>query len=310
MARKSVKNRGLGRGLDALFQEQVPVVERAEEREEAAKAESQAAADDENRIIYIDINDIKPNENQPRKTFDKSKITELADSIKEHGVIQPLIVRKKEGSTGYTIVAGERRWRASHEAGLKQVPCIVRDLSEEENMLVAIIENLQRENLDSIEEAKGLQTMISDFGLTQEEVSKSVGKSRPYITNSLRLLKLPEDIRDRVSDGSISAGHARVILGIEGKKKQEEFCDKIIHERLSVREAEDMARNLKAGTKPTRAKRTKKKDPDTVRVESELSERLGTKVNIAGTGKKGKIEVFFYSDDDLDRLIELISAVN
>ena len=178
------------------------------------------------KVLYIDINDIKPNAEQPRKTFDKEKISELSQSIIEHGIIQPLVVRKS--GKHYEIVAGERRWRAAREAELSVVPCIVRQFSDEENMLVAIIENIQREDLNPIEEAMGLEQMISAYGMTQEEVSKSVSKSRPYITNTLRLLKLPEEIKALVSEGKISTGHARALITVKNKTKQEELCKKII----------------------------------------------------------------------------------
>ena len=199
------RSRGLGRGLDALFADRESV-RRPEET--VLSAEEETA--DGNAVHYIGINDIKPNSGQPRKNFNKEKIDELAASIVEHGIIQPLVVRK--AVRGYEIVAGERRWRAARVADLKEVPCLIRDFTDEENMLVAIIENMQREDLDPIEEAEGLEKMISVYGLTQTEVSKGVSKSRPYITNSLRLLNLPQEIRSRVSEGLLSAGHARAIL--------------------------------------------------------------------------------------------------
>lgn len=304
MTKKTTKARGLGRGLDALFQEQVPVVKRESENIDRQIQNE----DDQNRIIYIDINDIKPNENQPRKKFDEDKIEELAESIKEHGVIQPLIVSSTDN--GYMIVAGERRWRASRKAGLKTVPCIVRDLTEEENMLVTIIENLQREDLDPVEEAKGLQQMIKTYGLTQDQVSKSVGKSRPYITNSLRLLKLSDEIQDKISKGIISAGHARAILSLDKEDDRKKLCDMIIKSQLSVREAEHQAA-LMNGTEKKPARKTRaKKDPDIMRIENDLKEKLGTRVQIKKNGKKGKIELSFFSDDDLNRIIDLLASIS
>ena len=193
MTAAKAKNRGLGRGLDALFADQAPVAKPDEER----KKENASASE----VVYIDINDIKPNENQPRKYFDEEKINELSASIMEHGIIQPLVVRKR--SNGYEIVAGERRWRAARGAQMKEVPCLIREFTDEENMLIAIIENMQREDLNPIEEAEGLDQMIKTYGLTQEEVSKSVSKSRPYITNALRLLKLPPEIRGFVDRKSV-----------------------------------------------------------------------------------------------------------
>ena len=230
-----------------------------------------------------------PNENQPRKTFDEEKIGELADSIKEHGIIQPIVVRKKE--KGYEIVAGERRWRAAIKAELTEVPCLIRELDDEQNMLIAIIENMQREDLNPIEEAEGIHQMISSFGLTQEEVSKSVGKSRPYITNALRLLKLPDYIIDFISEGKI----------------RKDISEKIIKEGLSVRETEKLVGEI---GKPKRKKPlVKVKNPDAARVEEELKGALGTRVNIVNKGKKGKIEIEYFSKDELERLIELLKTL-
>ena len=217
------KNRGLGKGLEALFSNsEIDTKEISIEKKEEAKAEG---------ILFVDLNNIKPNEKQPRKSFDDQKLEELAESIQEHGLIQPIILRQAE--MGYEIVAGERRWRACRKAGLKEIPCIVKELTDEENMLVAIIENMQREDLNPIEEAEGLNQMISSFGLTQEEVSKSVGKSRPYITNALRLLKLPDEIRDYVSKGNLSTGHARAIAGIAEREKQIQLAQYVIEHDLS-----------------------------------------------------------------------------
>lgn len=298
MAAGKTKNRGLGRGLDALFAEQAPVVQ----PQESEKSNAENAG--ENTVVYININDIKPNENQPRKTFNEEKIEELSASINEHGIIQPLVVRRS-GST-YEIVAGERRWRAARKAGLKEVPCLIRNFTDEENMLVAIIENMQREDLNPIEEAEGLNQMIKIYGLTQEEVSKSVSKSRPYITNALRLLKLPEEIRNFVIDGKLTTGHARALISIEDKKIQAELCRKIIEEGLSVRKTEQLAAEAgKEKKKPAK----KVKSADTIHVEDELKNIFGTKVSIEQKGKKGKIQLEYYSTDELNRLIELLKSV-
>lgn len=291
------KNRGLGRGLDALFADQASI-----EKEENAPEEETKT---ENSIVYIKLNDIKPNENQPRKQFNEEKISELADSILEHGIIQPLVVRKNKH--GYEIVAGERRWRAARKAGLKDVPCIIREFTDEENMLVAIIENMQREDLNPIEEAEGLNQMIKTYGMTQDEVSKSVSKSRPYITNSLRLLKLPEEIRTLVSEGKITAGHGRAIINISDKKKQHEICKRIIEEGMSVRAVE----KLVSEEKPEKPKRKPKEKSFEIRsVEDQLKDIYGTKVNINQKGKKGKIEIEFYNKDDLNRLIDILKTVH
>ena len=292
------KNRGLGRGLDALFADQAPIVKEPEKVEEAEQTVS------ENSVVYINIHDIKPNENQPRKNFNEEKIQELSSSILEHGIIQPLVVRKHE--SGFEIVAGERRWRAARKAGLKEVPCIVRSFSDEENMLIAIIENMQREDLSPIEEAEGLNQMIKIYGLTQEEVSKSVSKSRPYITNALRLLKLPEEIKQYVTDGKISAGHARALISIGDAAVQKEIANRIIKEDLSVRTTEEIVARL---GKPKKKPVKKTKSVETLHVEGELKDIFGTKVQINQKGKKGTIELEYYSRDELNRLIELLKTV-
>lgn len=293
MAARTVKNNVLGRGISALISESAPVEEPRE-----------AAADTENTVQYIDINDIKPNRNQPRKNFDAEGIRELAESIKEHGIIQPLIVRKSD--TGYELVAGERRWRAARDADISKVPCIVREFTDEENALIAIIENMQREDLDPIEEAEGLETMMKEYGLTQEEVSRSVGKSRPYITNSLRLLKLPQDIKEKISEGLISAGHARALLAVKTKALQEQICQKIVRDGLSVRETEKL---VKDGGKAKRKVAKSRKDPDIVAVEEKLKEIYGTRVAITTNGRKGAVEISYYGRDDLNRIIELLESV-
>lgn len=301
----AAKKGGLGRGLDALFAD-VPVTAPEEPKEEKKKEIKKDEIPAEDRVNYIKIHEIMPNANQPRKTFDEDKIEELAASIKEHGIIQPIVVRKKK--KGYEIVAGERRWRAAMRAGLAEVPCLMKELTDEQNMLIAIIENMQREDLNPIEEAEGLHQMISTFGLTQEQVSKSVGKSRPYITNALRLLKLPEYIREKLAEGVISAGHGRTLITVEDEDLRRQLFDKIIEEGLSVREIEKLVAEL---GKPSGKKRPaqKVKNADTVHVEEELKAILGTKVNIIEKGKKGKIEIECYSRDELNRLIELFKRL-
>ena len=295
---KTPRARGLGRGLDALFADQQPIMERAKYGEETAESNPDA-------IQYLDINDIKPNQNQPRVHFDKEKITELAESIKEHGIIQPLVVRRS--GEAYELVAGERRWRAAREAGLTKVPSIVREFTDEENALVAIIENMQREDLNPIEEAQGLSRMIEIYGLTQEEVSKSVSKSRPYISNALRLLKLPEEIRNHVRDGNLSSGHARALVAVSDEKLQMEICRKAIKEGLSVR---DVERLVAGGGKKRRKPVRRVKSADTLSVENELQSLYGTKITINQKGRKGTIEMEFYSTDELNRLIDLLRSVD
>lgn len=309
----SKKTRGLGKGLDALFGDaEVTLQSRTEKN---SKSEDGKTEDPQEKIKktemagggidYIDINDIKPNSNQPRKTFDEDKLNELAASIEEHGLIQPLVLRKAE--KGYEIVAGERRWRAARKIGIREIPCIVRELTDEENMLLAIIENMQREDLNPIEEAEGIRQMIDTYGLTQEEVSKSVGKSRPYIANSLRLLRLPETVRKYVEDGSLSTGHAKAIAAVSDEKKQIELAEVAIRDGLSVRQLEKLAQQDKSGVK-TRS-RVKQKTADVKRVEEDLKNALGTKVTLNQKGKKGKIEIEFYSKDELERLIELLKKL-
>ena len=246
----AAKKGGLGRGLDALFADAVPVYENEEaandtfkdtDKKTRTKKENDAEKNKDG-VRYIKLHDIMPNLNQPRKTFKEEKIEELAASIKEHGIIQPIVVRKREN--GYEIVAGERRWRAARKAELTQVPCLVRELSDEQNMLFAIIENMQREDLNPIEEAEGLQRMMQTFGMTQEQVSKSVGKSRPYIANALRLLKLPQEIIEQIAEGNLSAAHGRTLAGVEDDDAKEKLCAKILQEGLSVRETEQLAGSL------------------------------------------------------------------
>lgn len=293
------KRGGLGRGLSALIEDSTPVEVIRPENISADKEE-----DSTDKVRYIKTFDIMPNVNQPRKTFDEEKIQDLANSILQHGVIQPIVLRKKEN--GYEIVAGERRWRAAIKAGLTEVPCLVRELSDEQNMLIAIIENMQREDLNPIEEAEGLNQMIVSFGLTQEEVSKSVGKSRPYITNSLRLLKLPDYVQDLISEGQLSAAHGRTIVTIADESTRKALCDKIVKEGLSVRETEKLAAEI---GKPKKKAAKKQKNPDVKRVESELKDILGTKINIEQKGSKGKIEIEFYSKDELERIIEMLKTL-
>ena len=295
------KKKGLGRGLEALFEE--ISVEIPEEKETVKKDKKTDKREAESGVLYVDINDIKPNIYQPRKTFDEDKLEELASSIREHGIIQPVVLRSTDG--GYEIVAGERRWRAARKAGIKKIPCVIRELTDEQNMLVAIIENMQREDLNPIEEAEGLSRMIEVYGLTQEQVSKGVGKSRPYITNSLRLLKLSDDVREMTREGKLTAGHARALAGIKDIERQKKLALKAVKEGLSVRNIEKLAgepAKKKSKVKP-------EKNADVMRLEAELKDTLGTKVTLSSTGRKGKIEIEYYSRDELERLIELLKSL-
>lgn len=323
------KTRGLGKGLDALFGNvEVPLsessshadewktknvdietdVNRPQVNETNVQMQNGSKENSSDGIAYIDINQIKPNSKQPRKVFDEEKLEELAASIREHGLIQPVILRKAE--RGYEIVTGERRWRACRIIGIKEIPCIVKELSDEENMLLAIIENMQREDLNPIEEAEGLKQMIDTYGLTQEEVSRSVGKSRPYIANSLRLLKLPENIAQYLSEGKLSAGHAKALAGVEDEKMQLWLAEEIIKKELSVRQLEKMIREGKP--KGRKAAIAKAKSADVKKVEDDLKNALGTRVvlNQNKKGNKGKIEIEFYSKEELERLIELLKRLN
>lgn len=288
------ERKGLGKGLGALFEDVNIDSERIE-----------AGSEGKENINFLDIDDIAPNEGQPRKTFNKEKLDELARSIKTHGVIQPIVVRKQ--GSHFEVVAGERRWRAARIAGLTKVPCIVRELTDEQNMLVAIIENVQREDLNPVEEARGIRTMIEDYALTQDEVAKAVSKSRPYITNALRMLKLPDTVLDLVSSGKLSAGHAKAILSAK-EEEQDEIARLVENKGLSVRETEKIS---KKGLSFDRKKPGKHpaKNAAVKQIESELSSALGTKVNLNQNGNKGKIEIEYYSREELEGLTEALLGV-
>lgn len=310
------KARGLGRGLDALFGDvevnapKKPAAEKTKQTKSASAGSTPSGKAEEpdtveGELRYIDINEIKPNSMQPRKSFDEDKLEELAESIEQHGLIQPVVLRA--AGQGYEIVAGERRWRAARMIGLKELPCIIKELTDEENMLLAIIENMQREDLNPIEEAEGLKQMIDTYGLTQEQVSRGVGKSRPYITNSLRLLKLPPKLRYMTADGSLSMGHARALAAVKDEKLQLELAERVVSEGLSVRQVEKLAQEE---NKPEKKKRPRKtKSADEKRVEMELREALGTKVNLQRKGARGRIEIEFYNGEEMERLIDLLRAI-
>lgn len=270
------------------------------------KDDTASSALNDGEVIYVDINDIKPNANQPRKTFNQKKISELAETIVQHGIIQPLVIRKAK--SGYELVAGERRWRAAREAGLKNVPCLVRELTDQENMLLAIIENMHREDLNPVEEAEGINQMIKTYGLTQEQVSKSLGKSRPYITNSVRLLSLPKEVIDLLSEGEITAGHARALLAVPGESTQISLAKRIVKEDLSVREIEKIAQGINEPNRNAKPK-SRTKSQEILSVEDELKEIFGTKVNIVTNGKRGAVQLEYYSVEELNRLIDLLKTV-
>lgn len=278
------KQSGLGKGLGALMLEN--------------NTDSMVSTD------TLAVNDIIPNKEQPRKTFDEAALQELADSIKQHGVLQPLLVRPLT-TGGYQLVAGERRWRASRLAELKEVPVIIKELSDTEAMEIAIIENLQREDLNPIEEAEGLQALIDKCGFTQEEVATSVGKSRPAITNALRLLRLPEEVRQMTKDGDISAGHARALLAFDNEPMMLECAKQIVDKKLTVRDVEKMAKRPK--TSKIKASSGKARDSFYDEVELALSEALGTKVKVYNGRNKGTLEIEFYTLDDLKNIANAIA---
>lgn len=270
----AVKKGGLGRGLDALFNEN---------------------ATDEKGVVTLRLSEIEPNRNQPRTSFDEEALSELADSIEKHGLIQPIVVRPTSSGV-YQIVAGERRWRASRMAGLSEVPVVIKELDDQKYYEIALIENLQREDLNSVEEAQGYRTLIDTYGLTQEQVAESVGKSRSAVTNALRLLKLNEKALEALKDGKISAGHARAILAAETGELADAML-KAAKSGASVRELESM---LKAKPKSTKAEKTAVKNNFYSEVEISLKNELGRKVEIKSKGKgKGTITLEFYSDEEL-----------
>ncbi|HBM3451768.1 TPA: ParB/RepB/Spo0J family partition protein [Listeria innocua] len=274
--------KGLGKGINALFNN---------------------VDTNEETVQNIAIKEIKPNPYQPRKIFDTKAINELRDSIKIHGVLQPIILRNAE--KGYEIVVGERRFRAAKEAKLKEIPAVVRDLTEEEMMELSVIENLQREDLSPLEEAESYQFLMKKLGLTQAKLAERVGKSRPYIANFVRLLTLPEEVQVMLRDGSLSAGHGRVLLGLKLKKNIIPTAKKVATQGLTVRQLEDVVNNLNENVsretiKPARV-------PIFIREsESQLRDKFGTAVSIKRRDKKGKIEIEFLSDDDLDRILEIL----
>jgi ParB family chromosome partitioning protein len=284
------KKRALGRGLEQLFNTENLDLNSFE------KSVYETSSLDEVREISLD--ELRPNPYQPRKNFDEQALKELASSIKEHGVFQPIIVKKS--IKGYEIIAGERRYRASKLAGLETVPAIVRDFSDEEMMEIALLENLQRENLNAIEEALAYKSMIDKLGLTQDELAVKVGKSRSHITNMLGLLRLPDEVKDMVTDKKLSMGHARMISKLEDESKMKEMADKIYTEGLSVRQTEDMS------AKPSLEKKNKivKKESSNEYkyVEDLFREKLDTKVKISDR----KIEISFTSPADLNRILEVL----
>ncbi len=277
------KKGGLGRGMDALFLDN-------------------SATDNSNSAIKLGINEIEPNRDQPRKLFDEKALEELAKSIEKNGIIQPLLVRPMSDGS-YQLVAGERRWRAARIAGLHEVPVTIREMTDEEASVFALIENLQREDLNPVEEAQGLKSLIETYGFTQEETAERVGKSRVAVTNTLRLLKLPESVLKLLGDGKISAGHSRALLSLDDEKEMLKIAEAVVSQDLSVRQVEKMVKYANQGEKAKPKKRDKKRDKYYDEVEIALTNVLGRKVKIyLSNGGKGTLEFEFFGKDDLTKL--------
>lgn len=287
------KKFGLGKGLNALIPDDL-------ELDKGIKDNTN------NTSNLIDINLIRSNQEQPRKSFDNERIMELSESIKHHGIVQPIILKRERDQ--YVIVAGERRWRAAKLAGVKEVPAIVMELSDKEVLEISLIENIQRQDLNSIEEAVAYKKLISEFNLTQDELSKRLGKSRVSITNTLRLLNLSENVQQYLIEGVISEGHGRALLAIDDSKLQYELAQKVIDDKLSVRELELQIKKIKNNTERKLEKNNSKAiSPYYKDITERLQNYFGTKVNINDNNNKGKIEIEYYSEEDLQRILEIIN---
>lgn len=284
--------RGLGKGLDTFFETKTP--------------ENEIKTENKNGIVNMKINSVEPNKNQPRKTFDADKIAALAESISEHGLIQPIVVTENKNGN-YTIVAGERRWRAAKKAGLKEIPTVIKEYSDREIAEVALVENLQREDLNPIEEALGYRSLLDDYNLTQELISQKIGKSRSAIANSLRLLSLDDQIKKLLISGEISSGHARAILSLETPELRLALVKRIIEDNLNVRQAEGIAKQLNKKRPPKAKKETTANDIELEHIENRIASALGTKVKISSSKKRGKIEIEYYGNDDLDRILNMLN---
>ncbi len=291
-------SRGLGKGLDSLIPDAVG--------ESKAKKEEKGGGENTEKETQtlVKITKVEPNRKQPRKKFDEDSLQELADSIKQFGLLQPILVQDRKDH--YEIIAGERRWRAAKMAGLKEVPIIVRDYSEQEIMEISLIENIQREDLNPIEEAQAYKRLLTEFNLKQDELAERVSKSRAAVTNSIRLLKLCDEVQQMVIEDMISTGHARALLAVENAEDQYNLAQRIFDEKLSVRDVEKLVKNLNKPAKP------KKLDDETMQmiyrdIEEKLKQRLSTKVTVSAKGEgSGKIEIEFYNHEDLDRLLEMM----
>ena len=281
------KKNGLGKGLDALFIDN--------------------STEDVKSAVKLNINDIEPNRDQPRKYFDEDALSELADSIETHGIIQPLLVRPLSDG-GYQLIAGERRWKASRMAGLKEVPVVIREMTDSEAMELALVENLQREDLNPIEEAEGFKLLMESYNLTQEQAAKRVGKSRPAVANAVRLLALPEELLDKVKFGTLSPGHARTLLSLEDAQKMIKVAEEIIKRNLSVRDSEKMVKTLLNPKETKKEKKKEKRDPYFYECEIAIRDELGRKAQIhVSKGEKGTIEIEFFSKSDLQSIMEALA---
>ena len=291
--------RGLGKGLDSLIPVAIP---------KAESVETEAKKEDNAQGINVKITKIEPNREQPRKNFDEDSLQELADSIKQYGIVEPLIVQDR--NTYYEIIAGERRWRAAKLAGLKEVPVIIRNYTEQEIVEISLIENIQREDLNPIEEAQAYKRLLTEFNLKQDEVAERVSKSRTAVTNSMRLLKLCDEVQQMIIDDMITTGHARALISIEDPEQQYTIAQKVFDEKLSVRDVEKLVKNL---NKPEKVKKEPVEDKALEVVYQDLEEKLkqtlGTKVSIASKGDgSGKLEIEFYTHDDLEKITDLLTS--
>lgn len=288
-------SKGLGKGLDSMI---------PPKRTARAQAQDSAANKNANKYgeVILKINDVEPNKNQPRRTFNEDSLIELSESIKQHGIVQPLVVAKQKDY--YEIIAGERRWRAAKIAGLKEVPVIIKDYSPQEIMEVALIENIQREDLNPIEEAKAYKNLIDEYNLKQDQVAEKVSKSRTAVTNALRLLKLDDRVQEMLINENISSGHARALLGLDDAEKQYNIATQIFDEKLSVRETEKLVKQINRPEQPPKPKKELKNDFVYRDIEEKLKEKIGTKVKInRKTEDKGKIEIEYYSPEELEKIL-------
>lgn len=292
--------RGLGKGLDSLIPN---AVGEAKVKKEAVQGK--AAEETKGPETMVKITMVEPNRKQPRKYFDEDSLQELSDSIKQFGLLQPILVQDRKDH--YEIIAGERRWRAAKIAGLKEVPVIIRDYTDQEIMEISLIENIQREDLNPIEEAQAYKRLLTEFNLKQDEVAERVSKSRAAVTNSIRLLKLSDEVQQMVIDDMISTGHARALLAVEDKDEQYTLAQQIFDEKLSVRDVEKLVKNLHKPEKVSKKTEDKTMDVIYQDIEEKLKRRLSTKVTVTSKGDGvGKIEIEFYNNDDLDRLLDMI----